>query len=68
MRQILQLVSWLSLAATIGPSVLYYYDKMELPALKTTMLVATICWFIATSLWMGREELNEPEEAASSAI
>jgi hypothetical protein len=33
---------------------------MELPALKTTMLIATVVWFIATSLWMGREASGEP--------
>jgi hypothetical protein len=68
MRRILQLISWLALVGTIGPSILVYYGKMDLSALKTTMLVATVVWFIATSLWMGREESSEPEEAASSAL
>ena len=68
MRRILQLISWLSLAGTIVPSVLYYYHKIELPALKTTMLIATVVWFIATSLWMGREASGEPDEAASSVL
>ncbi len=68
MRLFLQLISWLSLASTIGPSVLYYYGIMELPTLKTTMFVATFTWFVATSLWMGRESPNDPEEAASSVL
>jgi hypothetical protein len=68
MRQILQLASWLSLAAIIGPAIMYYSDKMELSTLKTTMLVATISWFIATSLWMGREKPTVTEETPSSVV
>jgi len=64
MRLFLQLISWLSLAGTIGPAILYYYDKMELPMLKTVMLAATVTWFVATALWMGREAPSDPEEGS----
>jgi hypothetical protein len=47
---------------------MYYSDKMELSTLKTTMLVATISWFIATSLWMGREQSSEPGEVPSAVL
>ena len=54
MRRILQIISGLSLAGTIVPAILFYLGKMELDALKSTMLVATVTWFVATSMWMGR--------------
>jgi len=63
----LQLFSWLALLGTIGPSILYFDGKMDLAAVKTAMLIATVAWFVATALWMGREPSSEPEEAASSA-
>jgi len=62
MRRILQLISWISLAATIVPAILYSNDKIPLDVLKTIMLAATICWFISTSLWMGRKDSSKPEE------
>jgi hypothetical protein len=54
-RRILQVVSWLALAATIVPPVLFLTERMELGQMKTWMLAATIVWFAATPLWMGRE-------------
>jgi len=59
MRRIIQTISWLALAATILPAVLFYGDKLDLDQVKQTMLVATIVWFVATSLWMGREPTNK---------
>jgi hypothetical protein len=37
--------SWLALAATIVPPVLFFYDRMTLDQTKLWMLVATIVWF-----------------------
>ncbi len=62
MRRIMQIISWLSLAGTIVPSILFYLGKMELEALKTTMLVATVTWFVATAMWMGRSSAVVHEE------
>lgn len=59
MRRILQAISWTALAITIVPSILYLSGHVDLTQTKTAMLVATIVWFVATPLWMGRE----PEEA-----
>jgi len=60
MRRIFQLISWLALASTILPSVLYYENRMELNSVKTVMLVATFLWFAATSLWMGHDQPRDP--------
>jgi hypothetical protein len=55
MRPIAQIISWIALAATILPSLLYLNGSMELPTVKTWMLVATVVWFAATPLWMDRK-------------
>ncbi|MFV2070349.1 MAG: hypothetical protein ACC645_25565 [Pirellulales bacterium] len=72
MRRILQLKSWLALAGTIVPSVLYYENQMELSTVKTVMLFATYVWFDATLLWMGRDQPKDQtvtlDEAPSGTI
>jgi hypothetical protein len=55
-RRIAQIVSWIALAATIVPAVLYVIGGVELPRVKTWMLVATAVWFASTPLWMGRKK------------
>jgi len=55
MRRIFQALSWLALAGTLLPAVLFYLGKLDLDQVKLSMLVATVVWFLATSLWMGRE-------------
>ena len=59
MRLILQTISWLALAGTVVPSLLFFADKMELPTAQTTLLVATIVWFVATPMWMGRAKVKQ---------
>jgi hypothetical protein len=59
MRRILQLVSWLSLAATLGVALAYFQDRLALDAMKRWMLVATIAWFVVTPMWMGRKPKEE---------
>jgi hypothetical protein len=54
MRRITRLTSFIALAATIVPAVMYMGGSMDLPTVKTTMFVATIVWFVATPLWMDR--------------
>ena len=55
MRLIVQIISLIALAATIFPSILYFLGAIELDLSKWIMLLATIVWFIATPLWMGRK-------------
>lgn len=59
MRLVLQILSWTALAMTILPSMLFLGGKMELDAVKTAMVIATVLWFVVTPLWMGREQPNE---------
>lgn len=55
MRGILQIVSWISLFATILPAFLFLAGTMDIHLIKTVMLIATAAWFIITPLWMGRK-------------
>ena len=69
MRKILQAISGLSLAGTILPAVMFYFGKLELPATQTAMLVTTIVWFAATSMWMGREnDVDEKSKAEEGRV
>ena len=61
MRIVLQITSWIALAATILPSVLFLADKLDLEQTKWIMLAATLAWFVATPLWMGRKA-EQPNE------
>ena len=69
MRSILQIVSLLALIGLTLPSIIFLAGRMELNTVKWLMLIATIVWFVATPLWMGREppkasqEHHAPEEA-----
>jgi hypothetical protein len=62
MRRVLQLISWAAAIGTILPPFLFFYDRISLDQCKTAMLIATIAWFIATPLWMGRA----PKAASST--
>ncbi len=55
MQQTLKLVSWVGLAATVVPCLLYYFNAIDLGAVKAITLVGTLVWFVATPLWMGRQ-------------
>ncbi len=55
MRQLAQILSWLSLAALLVPAGLYLTDRIDLATVKTWMLVCTIVWFVTVPCWMGRQ-------------
>ena len=59
MRISLQLVSWVALAATIVAPVLFFAGQISLEQTKSAMLIATIAWFAAVPLWMGRPKVEE---------
>jgi hypothetical protein len=56
MRKIAQTVSWFSLAAMMIGPVMYLAGRMELPAVKTWMLVFTVVWFATVPFWMDRKK------------
>lgn len=52
MKRIAQIISYLALAATLLPAVLFFTDKLALPQAKLWMLGGAVVWFAATPLWM----------------
>ena len=54
-RTLAQVISWIALAGSIVPALLFYVDRMSLPQVKLWMLVATVLWFVATPFWMERK-------------
>ncbi len=53
-----RVLSWLALAGTIVPPVLFFYDRVSLDQTKLWMLIATVVWFAAAPL---RDEAARPE-------
>jgi hypothetical protein len=49
-----RIVSWLALAGTILPAVLFVNDRMTLSRMQLWMLVATVAWFASAPTWMER--------------
>jgi hypothetical protein len=62
MRRILQTISWVALALSVLPSLLLLAGQIELDQVKWIMLAATIVWFAATPLWMGRQKAAAADE------
>jgi hypothetical protein len=54
-RQLLQAISGIALAGTILPAILFLVGAISLDMSKNWLLAATVAWFIATPLWMGRK-------------
>jgi len=52
MKRVAQIISWLGLAATLVPPILFFADRVELPAVKAWMLAGAVIWFSATPFWM----------------
>ena len=55
MRRAAQIASFVALAGTIVPALLFFADQMDLDRVKTWMLASTFLWFVATPLWMERK-------------
>jgi hypothetical protein len=65
-RTVAQLVSLVAFAGTILPAILFFSGAVGLDAVKTAMPVATIAWFVATPLWMGRAHPQPVGDGPSS--
>lgn len=56
MRLVLQIISLAMLVLTVLFPVLYLFDAMGEVAMKWSLLIVTVVWFLATPFWMGREK------------
>ena len=52
-----KLISWISLIALIVPSILFLAGcRIELDQVKLIMLISTVVWFVAASMWMWQKK------------
>lgn len=56
MRLMLQIISWIALAMTVLPSIVYFSGHLELERVKWLLILATVVWFAVTPFWMGKKE------------
>jgi hypothetical protein len=52
MKRAAQIISYLALAATLLPAVLFFADRLDLATARLWMLAAALVWFVVTPLWM----------------
>ncbi len=52
MKRIAQAISFISLAATLLPAILFFADQLSLGAAQTWMLGSSILWFLTAPIWM----------------
>ena len=58
MTALLRIVSYIALALTVLPSILYLGGTLTIEATKLWMLIATLIWFAATPFWMDKEKAS----------
>lgn len=47
-----RVVSWVALAGTIAPAILFFAGSVTLDQTQAWMLVASVVWFATAPLWM----------------
>ncbi len=52
MKRIAQIISYVALAATLLPAVLFFADRIELPVAQLWLLVGALVWFATAPVWM----------------
>ena len=55
MKRIAEIISWLALAGTLLPALLFFSGTLDLPQVKLSMTLSMVAWFVATPLWMEHE-------------
>jgi hypothetical protein len=56
MKLALQIISYIALAGTILPSILYTAQVIDQDLVKWVMLISTILWFVTSPFWMNTED------------
>lgn len=57
-----KMISLVALAATIVPGLMYFFGMISHDMVRLAALVGTIAWFIATPMWMEREQSIDATE------
>ncbi|QDS94997.1 hypothetical protein FF011L_37810 [Roseimaritima multifibrata] len=61
MNKIAKIVSLITLGLVIVPCLQFFVGTASLETVKTTALIGTIGWFIATPIWMSRPLPSDAE-------
>ncbi len=56
MNSTAKIISAIALAVTVIPSVLLFLGVIAIEPMKWIALAGTVAWFIATPMWMGRDQ------------
>ena len=51
-----KLIAAAGLALVLTPSLLHYFDVMELEQMKNYIFVGTVLWFAGAIPWLGRKK------------
>jgi hypothetical protein len=58
MKYFFVILSFIGLALTLVPSILFYMDMLDPAQMKTYMLIGTLLWFSGAIPWLGRKKIQ----------
>lgn len=66
MKIALQILAYIALACSVIPSAMFLSGKMEMDAVRSTMLIAMIVWFIAAAFisFVDKKDKEKNKESA----
>lgn len=56
MRYIYIFLAVAGLCLVLIPSILFYYDTLEIDQMKNTIFLGTVLWFAGSIPWLGRKK------------
>lgn len=56
---VLKIISYLSLAGTIIPSLLVFFGDMDIQTNKNIMAVSMVVWFVSVPFWINKKADEE---------
>lgn len=59
----LKIISLVALSGIVASGFLFFSGAISQEVMKAIALIATIAWFIATPVWMGRGQSNSQSDA-----
>ena len=65
LQRLAKIISWISLAALLAPSLLFLAGSVQLDRVKTVMLIATMAWFASAGLSMWNNDARTPDDNES---
>jgi hypothetical protein len=59
MKILMKILSFLSLALTIVPSILFFVGDLELSQMKWYMGIGMVLWFVTAPFWINKPSKSE---------